>query len=93
MLPSASNLGSDWIATVGVCPSADMAAAHQQQALAGWAVRQWLPEMLRQQVQRDAPSVEAAYTSTVVIFVACRGLWSPAAGEQLRGRSVSRPAC
>ncbi|PNW81838.1 hypothetical protein CHLRE_06g262550v5 [Chlamydomonas reinhardtii] len=65
----------DWVAAVGGCPSADTAAARQQQALAGWALRQWMPQMLRQ-VESDGPAaVNRVYAVSHMHDMAIRGLW------------------
>ncbi|PNW81834.1 hypothetical protein CHLRE_06g262350v5 [Chlamydomonas reinhardtii] len=68
-------LDIDWVAAVGGCPSADTAAARQQQALAGWALLQWMPELLRQ-AESDAPAaVNRVYAVSHVQDMAIRALW------------------
>ena len=86
-------LDIDWVAAVGGCPSADTAAARQQRALAGWALRQWMPELLRQAESDGPAAVNRVYAVSHAQDMAIRALW-PVMREHLlaSGRTAAASA-
>ncbi|KAG2444354.1 hypothetical protein HXX76_001110 [Chlamydomonas incerta] len=80
--PAGFALRTHWLEQVGGCPFADTAAAHQQRVLADWAVRLWMPQIIRQ-TDRDGPThVCSMFSMGLLLRTACRVLW-PALREDL----------
>ncbi|KAG2445345.1 hypothetical protein HYH02_008810 [Chlamydomonas schloesseri] len=105
-LIASSRLERDWMAAVvaggggsggggggggGDQPVLEPSALDQMQRMAAWAIRQWLPELLRQVHTEQFPGPSTTYVLEMLKNLAARGLWQARRARVLERSGIPVP--